>query len=139
MGMTAGFGMSVGAFYVNTSEYGFLSLSSFEGFPLMIPLLFALCFGALLGDIVESFFKRRLGKNRGEDWLVFDQLDFIIGALVLSFVMSLFLQIFTGENWFLQTFSLWHVLTIVLLTPLFHLTANMVFRLAKRRSPKAKT
>jgi CDP-2,3-bis-(O-geranylgeranyl)-sn-glycerol synthase len=38
----------------------------------------------MLGDIVESFFKRRIGLSRGEKWLGFDQIDFIIGGLLLS-------------------------------------------------------
>ena len=85
LGMTAGFGLAVAASYLSTSEYSFLRLTNFEGFPLMIPILFSLCFGALLGDIIESFFKRRIGKDRGQDWIPFDQLDFIVGALILQF------------------------------------------------------
>jgi CDP-2,3-bis-(O-geranylgeranyl)-sn-glycerol synthase len=40
-------------------------------------------FGALLGDAIESFFKRQLGKNPGQLWFPFDQIDFIIGALII--------------------------------------------------------
>ena len=67
IGMTAGFGLVIAGNYINSSEYGYLQVNTFEGFPLMIPLLFSLCCGALLGDIIESFFKRRIGKDRGED------------------------------------------------------------------------
>ena len=38
--------------------------------------------GALLGDAIESFFKRQLGKNPGQPWFPFDQLDYIIGGLL---------------------------------------------------------
>ncbi len=41
-------------------------------------------FGALLGDLVESFFKRRLNMPSGWMWAPFDQLDWIIGAILLS-------------------------------------------------------
>jgi len=41
--------------------------------------------GALLGDSVESFFKRRVGIKRGEPWFPFDQIDFAIGASLISF------------------------------------------------------
>lgn len=41
-------------------------------------------FGALLGDIIESFFKRRIGIAPGKAWLGFDQLDYVAGAIVLS-------------------------------------------------------
>jgi CDP-2,3-bis-(O-geranylgeranyl)-sn-glycerol synthase len=39
--------------------------------------------GALLGDLVKSFFKRRAGVPPGKDWIPFDQLDFVIGAFAL--------------------------------------------------------
>lgn len=45
----------------------------------------SLGFGALLGDAIESFFKRQIGIASGESWLVFDQTDYIIGAIVFSF------------------------------------------------------
>lgn len=44
----------------------------------------ALGFGALLGDMVKSFFKRRIGVKSGKSWFPFDQLDYIAGALLLS-------------------------------------------------------
>lgn len=39
--------------------------------------------GAMAGDSVKSFFKRRLGISPGSPWVPFDQLDFVLGALVL--------------------------------------------------------
>ena len=44
---------------------------------------FLLGFGALLGDAIGSFLKRRLGIGRGEPAPILDQLDFIIMALIL--------------------------------------------------------
>lgn len=38
--------------------------------------------GALLGDAVASFFKRQVGVAPGKPWPPFDQLDWVIGALV---------------------------------------------------------
>jgi CDP-2,3-bis-(O-geranylgeranyl)-sn-glycerol synthase len=38
--------------------------------------------GALIGDAVESFFKRRRGILPGHTWFPFDQLDYIIGGLL---------------------------------------------------------
>ena len=38
--------------------------------------------GAMLGDTVKSFFKRRLGFKEGSAWIPFDQLDFLLGALL---------------------------------------------------------
>lgn len=39
-------------------------------------------FGALCGDAAESFIKRQIGKKPGEKWFPFDQVDYIIGALL---------------------------------------------------------
>lgn len=39
-------------------------------------------FGALAGDAVESFFKRRVGVKPGDSWFPFDQTDYIIGGLL---------------------------------------------------------
>ncbi len=49
-------------------------------------------FGALAGDVLKSFFKRRLGISSGRPWIPFDQIDWIIGALLsltLVFIPSL--------------------------------------------------
>lgn len=53
----------------------------------MALLGFLLGFGALLGDSVKSFFKRRAGIPPGGKWVPFDQIDFVVGAFALgSFV-----------------------------------------------------
>lgn len=38
--------------------------------------------GAILGDLLKSFFKRRLKIKSGLSWPVFDQLDFVFGFLL---------------------------------------------------------
>lgn len=48
---------------------------------------FLLGFGALAGDAVESFFKRRWGISPGAKWFPFDQIDYTLGALLfVSFI-----------------------------------------------------
>ena len=49
---------------------------------------FAVSCGALLGDLVHSFFKRRIGVAEGSPLPVADQLDFVVGAILLSFLVS---------------------------------------------------
>ncbi len=39
-------------------------------------------FGALMGDAVKSFFKRRSAIKPGEKWFPFDQIDYIAGGLI---------------------------------------------------------
>ena len=50
--------------------------------PLWWGLLMGL--GALSGDAVKSFVKRRRGIAPGQSWKPFDQIDFLIGALAFS-------------------------------------------------------
>jgi CDP-2,3-bis-(O-geranylgeranyl)-sn-glycerol synthase len=44
---------------------------------------FLMGFGAIAGDSVESFFKRGVGIKPGSRWIILDQLDFPVGALLL--------------------------------------------------------
>jgi CDP-2,3-bis-(O-geranylgeranyl)-sn-glycerol synthase len=65
--------------------------------PLVFGTLAAL--GALLGDAVKSFFKRRSNIKPGEAWFPFDQTDYIIGGLIfllpyLASYQYLFIHIF---------------------------------------------
>jgi len=46
--------------------------------------------GAMSGDAIKSFFKRRIGIAPGRPWVPADQLDFVIGALIpLSLLVPL--------------------------------------------------
>lgn len=59
--------------------------------------------GALGGDAIESFFKRRRGTQSGKSWFPFDQLDYVIGALLVSLpfvVLSLRQYICIVVMWF---------------------------------------
>lgn len=69
-------------------------------------------FGALFGDLVKSFFKRRLGKKSGEPWLIFDQIDYILGAILFSsFIFNYPIEI---------------LITVLIISPLFSLGANII-------------
>lgn len=69
-------------------------------------------FGALFGDAVKSFFKRRVGKVSGSSWPPFDQIDFIIGGLV-------FARLYTPIPW--ET-----VIVLLILTPIGHVAINRI-------------
>jgi CDP-2,3-bis-(O-geranylgeranyl)-sn-glycerol synthase len=71
-----------------------------------------LAFGALFGDIVGSFVKRRFGLPRGADVPLLDQWNFVLGALLFSF-------------WFTDI-TIWMVLIMLLITPLVHRIANII-------------
>jgi len=135
LGITGGFAITIAAIYIADSEFSYLGLNDFGRFPLMIPIISSICFGALFGDILESFFKRRIGKERGDNWIPFDQLDFILGVLFFSLIISSLLQIIsvTTYNWFFNSFSIWHILTLLIITPFFHIFANFVHKKASKK------
>ncbi len=61
--------------------------------------------GAILGDLVESFFKRQFGIKSGKSWFPFDQLDYIVGACLLSsplVILSVKLYVMIIIVWFLM-------------------------------------
>ncbi len=139
IGMISGFGLSIAAFYINNTEYAFIGITDFFGFPYMIPILFSITFGALSGDIIESFFKRRRGIKRGKDWIPFDQLDFILGVLIFSFFISGLLDILglAKMNWFFENISIWHILFLLIVTPIIHIISNFIHnRIALEKKDK---
>jgi CDP-2,3-bis-(O-geranylgeranyl)-sn-glycerol synthase len=78
---------------------------------------FLLALGALVGDIIGAFLKRRIGIPRGSPAPVLDQLDFIMGALL--FISPLYLV--TIEQF----------VFIILVTPPIHLFTNYMAYLLK--------
>ncbi|HEV2413031.1 MAG TPA: CDP-archaeol synthase [Candidatus Saccharimonadales bacterium] len=61
-------------------------------------------FGALVGDAIESFFKRQIGIESGHTWFPFDQIDYVIGGLlaISPFIrMSFYEYLFILLVWFL--------------------------------------
>lgn len=84
--------------------------------------------GALLGDIVKSFFKRRLGFVRGAKVPLVDQLDFVAGALILAYAAD--------PRWFTENVTIWIFITVIILTPIFHRLTNMVgYSLKLKKEP----
>jgi CDP-2,3-bis-(O-geranylgeranyl)-sn-glycerol synthase len=57
-------------------------------FEYSILLGFMLSLGALIGDLVESFIKRRINTAPGKSLPVADQIDFVLGAFLFSIPVS---------------------------------------------------
>jgi CDP-2,3-bis-(O-geranylgeranyl)-sn-glycerol synthase len=74
--------------------------------------------GALLGDLAKSFFKRRLGKERGAKWPVADQYDLVAGAFILLLAFDL--------SWFLTYMTIPVLIFILILTPVLHRAVNII-------------
>jgi len=90
----------------------------FFGYPILFGFITSL--GALTGDLVKSFFKRRIGLKPGKMLPVADQLDFVLGATLFSFLlMPPTLEVF---------------ITIIIITPPVHLITNFLAYLLKLKS-----
>ena len=73
---------------------------------------FLLGLGALLGDAAKSFFKRRISLTPGRPWFPFDQIDYIVGGLLIT-VPFVRLELWTMVTIFIVYFGL-HLLTAYL-------------------------
>lgn len=67
---------------VGLRQYALIDYSDFS-----LWLGFCLGLGAILGDLVKSYYKRKDKIPPGERWIPFDQLDFVVGGIVGSFFM----------------------------------------------------
>jgi len=86
-------------------------------------VVFLMALGALLGDSAESFIKRRLNLKRGAMFPVADQLDFVLGAWLLTLIFA--------SVWFKTYFTFWIIITVLVITPLLHITTNVFGYLIK--------
>ncbi len=78
--------------------------------PMNMAIGLFLGFGAVFGDAIGSFVKRRIGIKRGRPAPILDQIDFMLGGLLLlSFIYPVKI------SW---------VILLVIITPIFHLIAN---------------
>ena len=76
----------------------------------------ALAAGALLGDILASFLKRRAGRERGTAFPGLDQLDFVVVALLSAALVA--------PAWVGRVFTLPVIVVVLVVTPVLHLLTN---------------
>ena len=60
----------------------FIPFDYMLGTPVVFGLFLSV--GALFGDAIKSFFKRRVGVASGKTWFPFDQIDYIVGGILFS-------------------------------------------------------
>lgn len=110
-----------------------VSPSTYEKYPVSFFIILSLSWGALFGDLSFSFIKRQRGKKRGEKWIPFDQLDFLIGAFVFTYFICMIIKHVggTSQNWFSSSFSVWHISFLIIFTPFIHYIANIIGHLMK--------
>lgn len=92
------------------------------------PILLGLSFGAMLGDIVAAFFKRRMGLKRGAPLFVIDQLDFVLGSWLLTMLLA--------PYWFWHNFNITIILIVLLITPVLHRLTNIIgYNIGTKKEP----
>jgi CDP-2,3-bis-(O-geranylgeranyl)-sn-glycerol synthase len=92
----------------------------FQHYPVIFSILIPL--GALLGDLAGAFMKRRLGIAPGGLLPVVDQVDFVVGAVLLSLPLVL-------VTWQLAV-------TVLIITPPIHLLTNfLAYKLKLKKNP----
>ena len=125
VGTLAGVLLALGLNALSGSASAALGVS-LPTFPL--PAAVGLAFGAMAGDIGASFIKRRSGRQRGAAFPGLDQLDFVVGALLLAFVFA--------ADWALSTFTPGVLAVILVITPLLHVSTNVVaFKIGAKDEP----
>jgi CDP-2,3-bis-(O-geranylgeranyl)-sn-glycerol synthase len=95
-------------------------------------VILCLSFGSLLGDMMGSFIKRRLGIQRGKKAPVLDQYDFVIGAFLLTALFNF--------GWVYDTYiEGWHILALIFLlviTLILHRAVNIIgYRIGVKNEP----
>ncbi len=100
----------------------FAKISLFDYTQMTIWLGFILGFGAIFGDLIESFLKRQIGIPSGKPWIPFDQLDFTVVALLLSSII------------YLLEFK--YIIALLLFTPILHLATHYTGYLLKINKEK---
>ena len=79
-------------------------------------LAFLLAFGAMVGDALGSFIKRRFGVERGKCFPVLDQLTFLLVAYAFASISPAFSILFTMK-----------IMVIgIVITPVLHLVVNVI-------------
>ena len=109
-GFYAGYIGAVATLFLQTT----IPISSIINYSEINTFLYAVLFGigALAGDLIKSFFKRKMGIAPGDSWFPFDQLDFVFGALI-------YLSPFFIPSW-------QNIAVIIIITPLLHFFANLI-------------
>lgn len=95
-------------------------------------IVICLSFGAVLGDLLGAFIKRRLGLKRGAKAPVLDQYDFVFGAFLVT-------SIFFPKWVFATYFDGWHIAALIFLLILIYvvhrLTNIIAYKMGYKREP----
>jgi CDP-2,3-bis-(O-geranylgeranyl)-sn-glycerol synthase len=118
-------GVLIGFLQVITAPYLFAIIVLYLYLPPeLVPVVFVtgilvvlVALGALVGDLIGSFIKRRLKIARGRPAPILDQLDFLVMAMLMGALIT--------------PIPLVLALFLLIVTPLIHLLANIIGYLLK--------
>jgi len=87
----AGFigGVACGTLIAYFENYLEISLNLNFGFSMTLLLGFLIAFGAMIGDLCNSFLKRRLKIKPGDKFFPLDQLNLVLGALIFASLIKI--------------------------------------------------
>ncbi len=126
-------GMLFGLILIGISAlFGSEDYWGFGPFYSNIGILACLSFGAILGDLMAAFIKRRMGLERGAKAPILDQYDFVIGAFLIT---SIF---FPG--WVYAHFiEGWHICALIFLLLIMfgiHRAVNIIgYKMGLKKEP----
>jgi CDP-2,3-bis-(O-geranylgeranyl)-sn-glycerol synthase len=94
----------------------------------LLMVLMGLSLGAMAGDVIASFFKRRMGMERGASLFLVDQLDFVLGSWALTYLLA--------PRWFSQNFTPEIILIVLIVTPILHRATNVIgYKIKAKKEP----
>ncbi len=83
---------------------------------------FILSVGALVGDCLGAFIKRRLGLPPGSPAPLLDQLSFLVVAMGLAYAFHMY------------TLNIYQTIFLIVLTPILHVVSNAIAYLLKLKN-----
>jgi len=107
--------------YLLYSSAFFKSLSTID-YSMWLILGILMGLGALIGDLAESFIKRRLKIKPGGRFIPWDQLDFVIGAIIFTYPLI--------------NYTLLNIIIILIASFILHITFTRIGYLLKLRKEK---
>ena len=132
-------GMLVGVAQISIAYYfNWPFWELFGSFPDYIIVLFALSFGAVFGDALGSFIKRRIGIKRGQKAHGLDQYDLVGGVFILLLIAhwwtdGFFINNFINNGTYYPLFSL---ASVLIFTPIIHKGVNVIaWKIGKKDDP----
>ena len=104
----------------------------YGGFWSNVCVIVCLSFGAVLGDLMGAFIKRRMGLERGAKAPILDQYDFVIGAFLVTSVFC--------TDWVYTTYvEGWHIAALIFLLLIMfaiHRVVNIeAYKLGYKKEP----